>query len=173
MDLITLLIAPSAIVADRWGRKAAIVPSGIFVAISLVLIGISTTTLVFVLGNLALGIATAMAGPAPAAYAADISPPHLRGLGMGLYRSSGDIGFMVGPPLLGAVADGTSYSIALYGNAALIGVAALLFLTARETLERDTGPEVMPSSTAEASPLPVTPDGRPAERERREHSTGD
>lgn len=79
----TVLIAPSAVIADKWGRKAAIVPSGIFVALSLVLIGVSTTTLIFVVGNLALGIATAMAGPAPAAYAADISPHTSEGWGWG------------------------------------------------------------------------------------------
>ena len=154
----TVLIAPSAVIADKWGRKAAIVPSGIFVALSLVLIGVSTTTLIFVVGNLALGIATAMAGPAPAAYAADISPPHLRGLGMGLYRSSGDIGFMVGPPLLGWIADSTSYDFALYVNAALIGIAAVVFLTARETLERPTTPA---EATAGASPVPVASDRVP------------
>ncbi|MCA9850473.1 MAG: MFS transporter [Dehalococcoidia bacterium] len=154
----TVLIAPSAVIADKWGRKAAIVPSGIFVALSLVLIGVSTTTLIFVVGNLALGIATAMAGPAPAAYAADISPPHLRGLGMGLYRSSGDIGFMVGPPLLGWIADSTSYDFALYVNAALIGIAAVVFLTARETLERPSTPA---EATAGASPVPVASDRVP------------
>jgi MFS family permease len=153
----TVLIAPSAVIADRWGRKAAIVPSGLLVALSLLLVGISTTTLIFVIGNLALGVATAMAGPAPAAYAADISPPHLRGLGMGLYRSSGDFGFMVGPPLLGAIADGTSYAFALAVNAALIAVAALFFLTARETLERPTTPA---EATAGASPIPVSSEGR-------------
>ena len=156
----TILIAPSAVIADKWGRKAAIVPSGLLVAVSLLLVGISTTTVVFVIGNLALGVATAMAGPAPAAYAADISPPHLRGLGMGLYRSSGDFGFMVGPPLLGAIADGTSYQFALAVNAALIAVAALFFLTARETLERPTTPA---EATASASPIPVSSKCRPSD----------
>lgn len=55
---------------------------------------------------------------------------------MGMYRSSGDIGFMVGPPLLGLVADATSYGWALAVNAALMAVAALFFLTARETVQR-------------------------------------
>jgi len=145
----TLLIAPSAIVADRWGRKAAIIPSGIAVALSLIVVAVAPNITIFVVGNLALGVATAMAGPAPAAYAADISPPHLRGLGMGLYRSSGDIGFMVGPPLLGAVADGSSYAVALGVNAALIGVASLVFLGARETLEREPVRETPSEPTTE------------------------
>ena len=83
---------------------------------------------------------------------------------MGLYRSSGDIGFMVGPPLLGWIADSTSYDFALYVNAALIGVAAVVFLTARETLERPTTTTTTAAATAGASPLPVAPDRVP-ERE--------
>jgi MFS family permease len=83
-----------------------------------------------------LAVGTSIAGPAPAAYAADISPPHLRGLGMGMYRSSGDVGFLIGPPLLGLVADASSYGWALMVNAALMAVSALFFLTARETVQR-------------------------------------
>ncbi len=131
-----LLIAPAAFIADRYGRKAAIIPSGLVTAGALLLIGVSDTTVMFVAGAMVLALGTSIAGPAPAAYAADIAPPHLRGLGMGMYRSSGDIGFMIGPPLLGAVADATSYGWALTVNAALVGVMALLFLGARETVQR-------------------------------------
>jgi len=132
----TVLILPAAVVADRWGRKAAIIPSGLLAAASLLVIGASSTMALFVAGALMLSVATALAGPAPAAYAADISPPHLRGLGMGMYRSSGDIGFVIGPPLLGAIADATSYGWAMAVNAALLAVASLFFLTARETVGR-------------------------------------
>ncbi len=111
-------------------------PSGLLAAVSLLLIGVSTTTVIFVAGAMVLSAATALAGPAPAAYAADISPPHLRGLGMGMYRSSGDIGFVIGPPLLGAIADATSYGWAMTVNAALLAATALFFLTARETVGR-------------------------------------
>lgn len=160
----TVLIAPSAMIADKWGRKAAIVPSGLFVALSLVLIGVSPTTLIFVAGNLLLGVATAMAGPAPAAYAADISPPHLRGLGMGLFRTAGDFGFMVGPPMLGAIADVTSYETALVVNAVLMGLAALFFLSARETLERPIAADVaatpVPEQPLGTSPVAATTDER-------------
>lgn len=55
---------------------------------------------------------------------------------MGMYRSAGDIGFMIGPPLLGLVADATSYGWALAVNAVLIGVTSVLFLGARETVQR-------------------------------------
>lgn len=131
-----LLIAPASFIADRYGRKAAIVPSGLVTAAALLAMGVSGTTALFVVASMILAVGTAIAGPAPAAYAADIAPPHLRGLGMGMYRSAGDIGFMIGPPLLGLVADATSYGWALAVNAVLIGVTSVLFLGARETVQR-------------------------------------
>lgn len=137
MSVINLiLIAPAAWIADRFGRKAAIIPSGLATAAALMLMGLSGTTTIFIVAAILLALGTSIAGPAPAAYAADIAPPHLRGLAMGMYRSSGDIGFMVGPPLLGWVADHTSYSTALISNAALVAITALFFLTARETIQR-------------------------------------
>jgi MFS family permease len=148
MSAVNMLLIPfAAWTADRFGRKAAIVPSGLVTAAGLIILGVSGTTAVFIAGAIVLALGTSIAGPAPAAYAADISPPHLRGLGMGMYRSSGDIGFMVGPPLLGLVADHTSYGLALLVNAALVIAASLFFLTARETVQRRRTPVEVTTTT--------------------------
>ena len=83
--------------------------------------------------SLLLAIGTATIGPAPAAYVADIAPPDLRGLAMGLYRSAGDAGFLLGPIALGALADATSIPIGLTANAVLFVVATTQFgVLARE-----------------------------------------
>lgn len=141
MSVINLvLVAPAAYIADRYGRKIAIVPSGLLVAATLALVaGVNSVTML-VVWCLIMAVGNSIAGPAPAAYAADISPPHLRGLGMGMYRSAGDVGFLIGPPLLGLVADMSSYGWALVVNAAIMAVTSLFFLLARETVQR-------PSST--------------------------
>lgn len=138
MSLVNLLlIVPAAVIADRFGRKAAIVPSGLLVAVALLMLAYANGTVLFLAGAVVLAAGTGVAGPAPAAYAADIAPPELRGLAMGLYRSSGDIGFLIGPPLLGALADATSFGWGFGANALLIGAASLFFLVgARETLVR-------------------------------------
>ncbi|MEX2228705.1 MAG: MFS transporter [Dehalococcoidia bacterium] len=132
-----LLIVPAAVIADRFGRKAAIVPSGLLVAVALLMLANANGTALFLVAAVVLGVGSGVAGPAPAAYAADIAPPELRGLAMGLYRSSGDIGFLIGPPLLGALADATSFGWGFGANALLVGAASLFFLFgARETLVR-------------------------------------
>ncbi len=138
MSVVNLvLIAPAAMIADRFGRKWAIVPSGLLMALALVVLGASHGYLLLLIGAVLLAIGTGIAGPAPAAYAADIAPPELRGLAMGLYRSAGDIGFLIGPPLLGALADATSFAWGFGANALLLVVAALFFLVmARETLRK-------------------------------------
>lgn len=129
-----VLVVPAAMIADRFGRKWSIIPSGLLVAGSLFLMAGSHTVAMFIGAAMVLGVSNALSGPAPAAYAVDIAPLELRGLAIGLSRSAGDVGFMIGPPLLGALADASSFSWALVANGILIAAVALLFLFARETV---------------------------------------
>lgn len=144
-----LLILPSSVFADRFGRKAVIVPSGLATAVGLLLFAGADTHLLFVTAAVVLAAGMAMAGPAPAAYVADIAPEQSRGLAMALFRSAGDVGFVAGPPLLGLLADHSSFALALGVNAALVSGAALLFATlAPETVRRAVVPrpgEVRPA----------------------------
>lgn len=131
------LLAPAAVIADKYGRKWSIVPSNLIVAVSLFMLAAAHGYPMFLAGAFVHAVGSSLAGPAPAAYTADIAPAHLRGLAMGMYRSAGDIGFMVGPPLLGALADATSYGWGLAANGAIMAVACLWFLViARETIGR-------------------------------------
>ena len=63
---------------------------------------------------------------------------------MGLYRTYSDIGFVIGPPLLGWILDSTgSFAWPLLVNAALVAVCALAFaLFAKET--RPASPSAPP-----------------------------
>ncbi len=134
MAIINLLgVAPAAWVADRFGRKWAIVPAGVLVGAALLMMAAAGTGVTFAAAAALLAIGTATIGPAPAAYVADIAPPDLRGLAMGLYRSAGDAGFLLGPIALGALADATSIPIGLTVNAVLFVVATTQFgVAARE-----------------------------------------
>ncbi|MEZ4504161.1 MAG: MFS transporter [Dehalococcoidia bacterium] len=164
-----LLITPAAIGADRFGRKKVIVPSMLGTAGGLMLYAGADTYTMFVVASLALSSAMAIAGPAPAAYAADIAPVEARGLAMGLYRTTGDFGFVVGPPLLGALADATSFSVGLGVNAALAIFAGLFFLLfARETVVRKgvtveaPPPEPVATNLAEQPVAEAEPPPEPA-----------
>jgi MFS family permease len=133
INLVT--IAPAGAWADRYGRKRVIVPSGIVTAGALALFAVTGNVTLFFVAAVLQALGTGILGPAPAAYAADVVPEEARGLGMGLYRTYADVGFVVGPPLLGWIADATdSFAWPLWFNAALVAGSALAFgLFARET----------------------------------------
>jgi MFS family permease len=136
MALLSLVLLPLASsIADRWGRPQVIVPSLALTAVSLAVIGLATETGMFVFGSLLLGFASAVAGPAPAAYAAEVSSEEDRGLAMGAFRTAGDLGLLAGPPLLGAVADTAGYPWAFGVNAVIVAVAtvALAVIAVRQT----------------------------------------
>ena len=68
------------------------------------------------------------AGPAPAAFVDDLFPERRRGLGIGLYRSAGDVGFVVGPPALGWLSDTASMSTAFQIAGFLVAAAGVIFV---------------------------------------------
>ena len=140
LNLVTL--APAGQMIDRLGRKAVIVPSAVVTGAALTLFAVSGDVWVFVLAAVIHGLGTGIVGPAPAAYAADISQPGMRGVSMGLYRTFGDAGFVVGPVLLGALADLAGFDWALAFNALfLVSIALLFAVFARETLRRPVVPQ--------------------------------
>ncbi len=130
-------INASGILCDRYGRKAVIVPASILSGVALLLFAMSRTYGFFLFSAAVLGVATGLAGPAPAAYVADIAQPGRIGLTMGLFRTFGDVGVSVGPILLGWIADSLGYGQALGLNAVLFIAAGGLFgLLAKETVGR-------------------------------------
>lgn len=126
MTLFTLM--PAAWAADNISRRFVIGFSGLFAGLGAVVGGLIITPLGFVLGNVIMTLGTGTAGPAPAAYVADIAPPGKRGIAVALYRSSGDIGFLAAPPLLGLLAEATSLSTALVVSGVLVAVGGAVFV---------------------------------------------
>ncbi|MCH8161999.1 MAG: MFS transporter, partial [Chloroflexi bacterium] len=137
MAFINLLtIVPAGAWADRFGRKRTIVPSAMLAAGALCLFAFTDSLSIFLIAAVLLALGTGISGPAPAAYAADVIPDEARGLGMGLFRTYSDVGFVVGPLLLGWIADTTgSFRLPLLFNAALMVAGVMAFaLFAKETV---------------------------------------
>ncbi|HEU4917253.1 MAG TPA: MFS transporter [Acidimicrobiia bacterium] len=134
-----LLLPPASTAADRWGRARVIVPSLWIVAASLAIIGSATTAALFVVGSLVFGFGNAVSGPAPAAYAAEVSSTQSRGLAMGAFRTAGDLGLLIGPPVLGAVADSNGYHWAFWVNSGIVAAAAVILGLATRAQSRTAG----------------------------------
>ncbi|MEE8449268.1 MAG: MFS transporter [Thermodesulfobacteriota bacterium] len=128
---------PAGTLADRWGRKTLLVPSCLLMALGLLMFGFSYGFWSFMASATVLGIATGMSGPIPAVYAADVVPLNNYGMTMGLFRTFGDLGWMIGPVLLGFISDLGGYGLALQANALLLFLGITLFaLRAKESITR-------------------------------------
>jgi len=131
-----VMVYPAGWLLDRYGRKSVIVPSTIVSALALYTFTNCASWPGFLTSAALLGLGTGIAGPAPAAYVADIAPAGGTGIAMGLYRTVSDAGFVAGPVLLGWLADlgGNDYSLSLLVNGGLLLASGFLFgLLARET----------------------------------------
>ncbi len=128
MTLFTLM--PAAWASDNIGRRNVILFSGVAAGIGALVVAQTSSSLGFVIGNIVLSLGTGTAGPAPAAYVADIAPGHMRGMAVALYRSAGDVGFLAAPPLLGLLSETSSLSTALNVSGVVVAVSAAVFLVA-------------------------------------------
>ncbi len=132
-----LLVYPSGALVDRFGRKSVIVPATLLTGVAILGYGIATTFASFMVCSLIWSAASGVSGAAPAAYAADVAPPDMMAPTMGLYRALADAGYVVGPLVLGIVADVGSPDAALWVTCGLLVASALLFaFRAPETLQR-------------------------------------
>ncbi|MFQ6060139.1 MAG: MFS transporter [Thermoplasmata archaeon] len=105
MSLATML--PSGIIADRIGRKIPFAASLILGGIAALFVPMASDLAGLTLAMLFFGLSLGLSGPM-AAWAADLSEPRRMGTAMGVYRSIGDAGFLLGPVILTAIAGAVS-----------------------------------------------------------------
>ena len=130
----------SGYVSDRFGRKTPIIP-----AIVLMCLGIGTFIWAdnlwqLLLSGVLLGMGEGLGSPAGTVFFADIAPPGMEGVTIGLLRTFGGVGTIVGALALGAIADFAGFAWALWIDAAILAAAALgLMIFVRETYRNGRG----------------------------------
>lgn len=126
-EILILFVAGRA--ADKYGRRAVLVPSLAVAAVSTAMLGrIEATPLAYYPLMVALGASIAAGGTAAGGLLADSIPRSGSGAAVGVNQMAGDLGYLTSPSAIGAVADSSSYRTAyLVGAlpAALVFVAAL------------------------------------------------
>jgi MFS family permease len=123
--------------SDRFGRKVTILPSVLISLLGLVLFILTNSYWALILSGLFIGFGEGLIGPSPAAFAGDLAPPGRVALAMGLYRTFGDVGFILGPVLMGWIADISDFRWALgVDGLFLLSVALTVIVVARETAGR-------------------------------------
>ena len=118
---------PSGMIADRFGRKPLIVAAALLTGASFFGYWFAATGLQFGAACIVWGIASAVTGAAPAAYAADNAPPGMNAAAMSLYRALSDLGYVVGPIGLGLLSDIAGPKVALIFCSIAISAMALVF----------------------------------------------
>lgn len=122
-----VLAYPAGAMADRFGRKPMIVPSTILTGVSMLLFLFAPSFLWFMAACTVWSIATGIGSSAPGAYAADITPPGMNAAAMSTFRSISETGYVIGPTVLGLIADLFGASAALGVTAAFMTVVGLSF----------------------------------------------
>ena len=127
----------SGYLSDRFGRKTPILPSIALLCLGIVAFVWAGNLWQLLLSGVLLGLGEGLGSPAGTVFFADIAPPGLEGVTIGLLRSFGGIGTIIGAISLGAIADATSFAWSLWINAIILaasGIGLLLFV--RETYRR-------------------------------------
>ncbi|MGV9103293.1 MAG: MFS transporter [Candidatus Thorarchaeota archaeon] len=117
----TLTITPIGRVSDRIGRKIPLAVCIVLTALTVLWIPSATDffSLSLILG--AYGAVIGLSGPS-AAFVADVSPQDKLEVSVALYRTIGDFGYVVGPTLLGFIADQTATPVPGASHSGLIGI---------------------------------------------------
>ena len=135
------LAYPSGVLSDRFGRKAVIVPATLLNGLSYLVFPVAPSYLWFLAGFVVWSVAVGISGPAPTAYAADIAPAGMNAAAMSSFRMLSDVGYIVGPLLLGLLADLVGAGSALgLATVLLVGMGSLFALRAPETRRRASPP---------------------------------
>lgn len=145
------LFIPAGIIMDRWGRKAAAVPSFAIMGTAMLLIPFTTSYITLLMAACLIGIGQGIGAGTMMTLGADLAPPGKTGEFLGLWRMIGDSGHAVAPVAIGAVAD----IIGLYLTAGIVGGLGFLSAGTLAAFVRETRWD-----SEEADPEPESPPPR-------------
>jgi predicted MFS family arabinose efflux permease len=111
-------------VSDRWGRMRVLVPGLVIYAALLGSLVFLTRPFALGLWSLAVGGVAGLVAALPTAVVGDQVPPPMQGIAIGWLRTMTDSGQILGPLVMGAVADAVDLSTPFLLGAALLVVAA-------------------------------------------------
>ena len=131
-----VVLFPAGALADRYGRRALMIPALLGLTIMIVAIGAATSALVLTILLAVLALFSGFGGVPPAAILSDVVPKQHSGRAVGAFRFCGDIGFFLGPLVAGAASKAFGFGIAFALVAIVEVVALIVAFRMKETLRR-------------------------------------
>ena len=129
-----IVLFPAGSWADRYGRKAVVVPGLAGLTLVLAFMGFSTSVWMYALFLVGLALTGGFAGVPPAAMISDVVPQEQSGRAIGVFRFFGDLGFFLGPLIAGYASRRYGFEVAFMLTAIPSAVALMMTLRTRETL---------------------------------------
>ena len=133
------VLFPVGAATDRLGRRAVLVPSFLALAVVVAVTGLATSIVAYAVVLALLGVTAGAAGVPIPVLLSDVVPPEQKATAIGVYRFVGDLGFVLGPLVSGAVASAFGFPAAYALSALPLLVAALVLFTVPETLPSARG----------------------------------
>ncbi len=133
----TLMFLPAGFIMDRFGRKAAIVPSITIQAVGFLLVPFTVGFWSLVGAAGLIGFANGLSSGTMMTLGADLAPQHQRIPFLSIWRLQSAIGFTLGPNAVGLVAQGFTLLPASLTIAAIGFTSAAIFIRfVPETLQK-------------------------------------
>ncbi len=111
-------------VSDRWGRLRVLVPGLLIYAVLLASVSLLTHPALLAVWSFSMGAAAGFVAAVPTALTSDQVPRPLQGVAIGWLRTMTDGGQILGPLVMGALADAIDLSAPFIVGAVLLAVAA-------------------------------------------------
>ena len=128
-----LIVNPAGRFVDRVGRKPVAMIGLTTAAIATAGYGLFESFTGLLVVSMVFGVTSGMASIAPPTMVGDLAPEGAEGSAVGVYRMSGDLGFVIGPLVLGAIADTGAFTAGFFVTGAVMLVAAALLSFVPET----------------------------------------
>jgi MFS family permease len=137
---ILLMVPISAPLTDRFGARAIVLWSTLASGGALWMLYASTSLFGFWLGVVLFGLAAGINYPAIGSFTISALPRERYGPGMGMQRTFGDVGFVFGPVIIGALADltGDGNLAGVAFNVAILFVASFFFWIVSRGMRRES-----------------------------------
>jgi MFS family permease len=123
----------AGVLSDRRGRKFTLLPALAVLCVTSIALGFATSAVAVVVVMAVLGAASGYARPGPSSMVADVAPSDARGIAVSGYRIATDIGALVGPIMVGLIAERAGFRAAWIVVGACVAAAFWMATRAHET----------------------------------------
>lgn len=149
---------PAGLTMDRFGRKASMVPSFAIMGVGVAFVPLTDNFWQLLIASAVVGFGNGFGAGSMMTLGADLAPRGATGEFLGLWRVIGDLGMVLGPLLVGVLADvldikGSAFALSMIG---FLAAGIIVFLVRETRTAPDRVEESFAAPGSEPDPDPIT-----------------